>query len=169
VSSSAVDGALAAYARLFAGTGQLGQIVWTRDLFMLGDLRAPTGIIDVPGSAGLIIYGPYLHLPAGSWTARMTLGFSAEAARHSFMVDAVHAGQQIAVTTFQPGSAGIYTTDLFFSLDEPSGAGVEFRVAVGVNNAGGQFALGLVALQPLSMRHADGLGRSVDFTSVLEL
>lgn len=165
----AVDGALGAYARLFVGAGQLGQIVWTRELFMLGNQRPPTEIIDVPTNAGLIIYGPYLHLPAGSWTARVTLGFSAEAARHNFMVDAVYAGRQIAVTTFQPGSAGIFTTDLFFSLDEPIGAGVEFRVAVNDNNAGGQMAFGLVALHPLSMRHTEGLGRSADFASVLEL
>ncbi|HEX3952475.1 MAG TPA: hypothetical protein VHW90_02810 [Stellaceae bacterium] len=166
----AVDGALGAYSRNFTGSGALGQITWTRDLFIRMDEpdKRPTEPIDATGNARILIYGPYLHLPAGSWNARVTLGFSPETARSSFWIDACYAGRQIACATIQPDAGGIYTTDLFFSLEGHSGLGLELRVAVGSDNVRGQLALGIVTLQPLSMRHFDNSGGE-DYSSVLEL
>ncbi len=166
------DGALAAYAECFAG-GDLATIIWTRELFIVnGDSgKRTTDVLEVSGSGCVapLIYGPYIHLPPGSWTARVLLGFSSEAAGYTFLVDAC-AGRQLACTSFQPGKAGVYTADINFSLDEPSGHGLEIRVWVGSDYARGQLAFGHVILRPLAMRQPDAIiGSQDDFRSVLDL
>ena len=99
----------------------------------------------------------------------MIVGFSPEAAGHTFLVDAC-ADRQLACTSFQPGKAGVYTADINFSLDEPSGHGLEIRVWVGSDYARGQLALGHVILRPLAMRQPDAIiGSHDDFRTVLDL
>jgi hypothetical protein len=166
-----LSGALAGYREQLRG-GDLGQIIWTRDLFIAADhagnltesLEASKGSPICP-----IIYGPYIHLPAGSWTARVVLGFSPEAAGHTFLVDAF-SGRQLGSTSFQPERAGVYTVDINFSLDEPSGHGVEIRVWVWSDYARGKVAFGHVILRPLAMRQPDAvIGSPDDFRTVLDL
>jgi hypothetical protein len=166
------DGALAAYAECFAG-GELATITWTRELFIVngGTGKGTADVLEVPRGPHVapLIYGPYIHLPPGSWTARVLLGFSSEAAGHTFLVDAC-AGRQLACTSFQPGRAGVYTADINFSLDEPSGHGLEIRVWVGSDYARGQLAFGHVILRPLAMRQPDAtVGPQDDFRTVLDL
>jgi hypothetical protein len=162
------DGALLAYREGF-GTGRLDEIVWKRDFFAFGEGNSPTEPFDVAGGSRILIYGPYIHLPAGSWTAQAVLGFSPEAARHTFLVD-IYGGVQLASTTFRPEKPGVYKADLTFSVGEPSGQGLEVRVMVTDDRAVGQLAFGHVVLRPLAMRSADPAGGSgSDFTDVLAL
>ena len=66
--------------------------------------------------------------------------------------------------------AGVYTLDIDFSLDEPSGMGLEIRVFVSSDNSRGQLAFGHVALRPLAMRQPDAIiGSQDDFRTVLDL
>jgi hypothetical protein len=165
-----VDGALADYGRTFID-GVLKQIVWTRDLFSLAvdSSKPPTELLDVSGGSRILIYGPYIQLPTGSWTAQITLGFSEEAGRYNFLVDA-YAGHQLACTSFQPQGGGIYVTNINFFLAESSGPGIEIRVIVASENARGHLAFGQVLLTPLAMRHPDTeTGSSDDFRAVLEI
>jgi hypothetical protein len=165
-----VEGALGAYARCFAGD-DLAAIIWPRELFIVnGDSgRGLTDALDVRGGMRILIFGPYIHLPAGSWTARVFLGFSPEAAGHTFLVDA-YSGGQLGSTSFQPERAGVYTVDINFSLDEPTGQGVEIRVWVWSDYAQGQMAFGHVILRPLAMRQPDVItGSQYDFRTVLDL
>jgi len=167
-----LDGALLGYRDLFF-TGNLGQLVWTRDLFALAaDPGASPGEpIDVAGGTRLLIFGPYIQLPGGSWTAQVVLGFSAEAAVHTFLVD-VYAEGQLAATTFRPEVAGIYRAELAFSVGEPGGKGVEVRIGV-IDHDGhgsGQVAFGQVVLRLLAMRHTEEAAPAgEDFTLVLAL
>jgi hypothetical protein len=149
------DGALLGYRNLFLDGG-LDQAIWTRDLFHLAvdPGGSPTELIDVAGGGRVLIYGPYIHLPRGSWTARVVVGFSQEAAGHTYLID-VFADGQLASTTFQPDGAGVYNADLTFSLGDPSGKGVEVRVMVVSDNARGQIAFGHAVLRPLALRRAD--------------
>jgi hypothetical protein len=172
-----VEGALAAYAKCFAGD-DLGTIIWPREFFIVnGDSgQTLTDALDVRGGLRVLIFGPYIHLPAGSWTARVVLGFSPEASGHTFLVDAFSlvdgfSGQQLGSTSFQPQRAGIYTVDINFSLDEPSGHGVEIRVWVWSDYARGQVAFGHVILRPIAMRQPDVIitGSQDDFRTVLDL
>lgn len=166
-----VEGALAAYAKYFAG-GDLAAIIWPRELFIVnGDSgKGLTDALDVSGGIRILIFGPYIHLPAGSWTARVLLGFSPEAAGHTFLVDA-YSGGQLGSTSFQPERAGVYTVDINFSLGEPSGQGVEIRVWVWSDYARGQVAFGHVILRPIAMRQPDAIitGSQDDFRTVLDL
>jgi hypothetical protein len=166
-----LDGALAAYGEFFAG-GNMGPIVWTRDLFALvGDpTQKPTHLIDVSGGARCLIYGPYIHLSPGSWNARAVLGFSRDAAGHIFLVDACCSDRQLAATSFQPDTPGVQTVELNFSLGEATGQGVEIRVMVLGERAKGQLAFGHVTLTPLALRHAEAeIQFGDDFESVLRL
>jgi hypothetical protein len=165
-----VEGALGAYAKCFAG-GDLAAITWPRELFIVnGDSGSGlTDALEVGGGMRILIFGPYIHLPAGSWTARVVLGFSTEASGHTFLVDAF-SGRQLGSTSFQPERAGVYTVDINFSLDEPSGQGVEIRVWVWSDFARGQVAFGHVILRPLAMRQPDAItGSQDDFRTVLDL
>jgi hypothetical protein len=166
-----VDGALAGYRECFAG-GSLTQIVWTRDLFILDSQGSgPTGVSDLSGSTCIrpFIYGPYIHVPPGFWTARVLLGLSQEAARYTFLVDA-YSGGPLASTSVRPEGGGIYTAHVNFSVSDPSGQGVELRVWVDTDNAKGQLAFGNVVLRPLAIRHPDvGTGSPNDFRAVLDL
>jgi hypothetical protein len=165
-----VDGAVLPYQGWFTD-GRLDQITWTRDLFHLASdpSRAPTEPLDVSGGTRILIYGPYMQLPAGTWTAQVVLGFSPGAAAHTFLVDAFADGQ-LAATTFQPGRPGIYTAELTFSLGTNVGKGVEVRVTVMDGHAQGQLAFGHVVLNPIAMRAPDGPFSSPnDFAAVLEL
>jgi hypothetical protein len=165
-----VEGALGGYANFFAG-GDLTAIIWPRELFIVnGDSgKGLTEVLEVRGGIRILIFGPYIHLPAGSWTARVLLGFSPEAAGHTFLVDA-YSGGQLSSTSFQPQRGGVYTVDLNFSLDEPSGQGVEVRVWVWGDYARGHVAFGHVILRPIAMRQPDGIvGSQEDFRTVLDL
>jgi hypothetical protein len=165
-----VDGALSGYRECFA-SGNLGQLIWTRDLFILvsDPSRAPTQPVDVAGGVRYLVFGPYIDLPSGSWTARVVLGFSPETAGHSFVVDAF-AGRQLGATTVVPASGGIYTTEVSFTLGEQSGLGAEIRVMVTSEIARGALAFGRVELRPLATREPDvAPGVSAEFSSVLDL
>jgi hypothetical protein len=163
-----LDGALAGYQRWFRGD-RLDQLIWTRELFhRFGDDRAPTAPVDVAGSGPVLVFGPYVHLPAGAWSARIVLGFSPETAPFSFLVD-VYTDRQLAVVTLQPGPNRVHTADLNFSLPAPSGTGVEVRLLVTSETASGRIAFGRVVLQPLGAPRPDAAAGSEDFASVLEL
>jgi len=170
-SRKTLDGALAPYGAFFAGAN-MSQFVWTRDLFaIVGDpIKKPVHLIDVSGGARCLIYGPYIHLPPGSWNARLVLGFSREATGHIFLVDACCCDQQLAATSFRPDSTGIQTAEISFSLGEKTGQGVEVRVMVLDEHAKGQLAFGHVTLTPLALEHFDGATQARDnFEAVLDL
>ncbi len=164
-----VDGALASYAEQFGG-GAFGQIVWRRELFILhaDDFARPTGIIDLAGPPRTLVYGPYIHLLPGRWSARVTLGVSPDAAGNAFLVDAFADTRQLGHAVLVPEKGGVYAADIDFSLEQPSAKGLEIRVLVTNQNARGRLALGQVVLQPLAMRPPDAFSGAEDFESVLE-
>jgi FkbM family methyltransferase len=162
------EGALGAYRKGLAGE-RLDRIIWTRELFIRGDIAVPPTMLIEVGGGRMLVYGPYIQLPAGSWSAQVVLGFSPQTAPSSFLVD-IYAEGQLASTTMQPGSGGVYTAELIFSVAEPRGKGIEVRVLVASNQAAGWLAFGHVILQPLAIRDADATAEaSSDFERVLDL
>lgn len=161
--------ALAGYEESFAGK-TLGQLAWNRELFAAADPdKRATDILDLSGGARIIVFGPYIHLPPGSWTARVYLGLSPEAAGHTLLIDA-YAGAELAAASLQPASGGIYATDVNFALDEESCEHpVEIRVTVTQHDAKGQLAFGRVVLQVQAMRRPDTIAGLEEFASVLDL
>jgi hypothetical protein len=168
-----VDGALAGYAELTAGGG-IGQIVWTRDLFIAASdpSKRPTDILDVSDVSGddrFLIYGPYIRVPPGLWTAKVILGVSEETLGHTFVVDA-YAGKPLARVSFQSTGSGVYAPEISFSLDASPDSGLEIRILVGSNGAKGQLALGNVVLRHMSIPDPDDIpDLNRDFRAVLNL
>ena len=164
-----VAGAVAGYEECFAGRG-LGQIVWNRDLFFGGDERSrATDVMELAGNARVVVYGPYIHLPAGHWTAQVYLGISPEAAGQMLLIEA-YAGVPLAAASLQPPSAGIFVVEVSFALGDPGGQGVEIRVCVAQDDAQGRLAFGRAVLRPSeAVRQPDPIGDWEDIESVLDL
>lgn len=163
-----LEGALAAYDDIFRG-GQIGRIVWTRELFLLvADSTAPMQPVDMSGAQGTLVFGPYLHLPPGEWSAQVVLGFSRETVGTTILID-VFSETQLACTTFQPRAPSIHVAELTFSTGQPRGLGIEIRVMVASETAAGQLAFGQVVLQPLAARLSGFAATAQDFEAVLDL
>ena len=125
------------------GAGQeASPIVWPTKVFFSGDnpdSPAPLAA-DLTGGARILYYGPYLHLPAGRWTARMLVGFSAGSRGTPFSIE-VYGSKLLARATMVPQAKGIFTASFKFSNDAPYDA-IEIRVRTDRGAIEGQFALG---------------------------
>lgn len=163
-----VEGALSPYHRYFL-SGSLDEIVWARGLFLRSDGGSPSEPIDAAGGARILVYGPYIQLPAGRWTARVVLGFSPETAGSSFVVDAFAEGGQLAIVAIDPERGGVYAADIDFEITEAHSTGLEIRVTVASEHARGRLALGHVVLQRRSAGRQDPIDSAQDFATVLDL
>lgn len=149
-----IAGALDPFAASFAG-GELGTIVWERDLFFISEEppRAPdpppaSRPVDITGRPRHLLYGPYMTLPPGSWSATIALGFSPEAAELSYVVE-IGSGTQgvLCAQTVQPGEQRLVELGLSFTLAEPDF--VEIRIGNERAAFDGRLALGYVVLTPV--------------------
>jgi len=143
-----VAGALDPYTARF-GEGELGPITWERELFFVSgkpNERLPASHpVDITGGARFLIYGPYITLPPGSWSATVALGFSKEAAEIGYVVDFV-AGTQLSHVRIEPGSERQMEVDLHFTIDKPLDQPIVMRVASERAAFDGRLALGHVTL-----------------------
>jgi hypothetical protein len=165
-----VNGALGAYADHFAG-GNLGPITWTKELFLIGDPpndRA-TRAVDVTGRARCLIFGPYIMLPSGSWSATVVLGFSKEAAESSYVVEifaGTHLGTHLTRTTLRPVEEGVFEVNLAFSIEEPTEDHVQVRIFNERASFDGLLAMGQVTFARQTRSRSE---RLPDLTSVLSM
>ena len=121
-----------------------GPIVWPTEAFLSGDRPdTPASLVaELTGGARILYYGPYFYLPAGSWSARMMVGFSAGARRTPFSVEVV-AGQLLARASMIPESKGIFHASFGFTHDDASQP-VEIRVRTDRGAIEGRLAFGNV-------------------------
>jgi hypothetical protein len=138
------DGALSAYRELFLGE-PLSQIIWARDLFLTENGQPATQAIELTGRRRFLIYGPYIRVPAGHWTAEVVLGFSQEAAEINFTIDAC-AGAPLAVASIRPPKEGIFPVTLNFEVTEANDNLLEIRVVNDRAAFDGKMALMIVTL-----------------------
>lgn len=143
-------GALDAYHEYFGGHG-MGEIVWTRDLFVCGDdpQQPATGVIDIAGEVRNLLFGPYIVLPPGYWHGTMTLAVSQEASTTPFSAE-VLAGPRCALlaqTSFTPDARGVCRAAFSFTIDTSTDQPIALRVANTRPVQAGRLALGQVALQ----------------------
>jgi hypothetical protein len=148
-----IAGALAPYERLLASGGALEPLVWERDLFYVtaddssGTIVPATEPIDVTGRARFLVFGPYINLAPGSWSATVVAGFSAETAGSSFIIE-IAAGIQLAYTRVQPTGEQVIETDLQFAITDAASQPVEVRIVSERAAFEGRIALGHVHLAP---------------------
>jgi hypothetical protein len=147
-----VNGALGAYTQYFGGD-ELGKITWERQLFYIYDEPpAPQPIpatrpVDITGRIRFLVYGPFIRLPPGSWTASVILGFSPEAAGMGYSVE-VFAGTRLAHARLEPGSESVVEVVLHFSIDESVDQPVQIRIHNERAAFDGRLALGCVTMTP---------------------
>jgi hypothetical protein len=154
-----VNGALGGYLDYFAGAG-LGKITWERDLFFISEEPAShepvpaSRPVDITGRIRFLVYGPFINLPPGSWSASVILGFSPEAAGMTYIIE-VFAGIQLTHVRIEPGDERIFEVNLHFSLD----AAVDHPVQIRIHNErpafDGRLALGYVTLTPQASVRGD--------------
>jgi hypothetical protein len=114
-----------------ARDGHLSPITWARDLFFLGDQpnERATGPVDITGRARCLLHGPYIMLPAGSWSLSLTMLFSREAAEHEFLVE-ICTDRLLASGTIRPQREGSTESNLDFSLDDLTEYPIAIRVSL---------------------------------------
>jgi hypothetical protein len=146
-----VNGATQPYSSHFNDGADLEPLVWERELFYIYEdppAASPvpaTQPVDVTGRARVLIYGPGVNLPPGNWSAKVVLGFSAETAGMSFIVE-VFAGKQLTCTRLQPLGAQVLEANLNFTIENTIEQRVEVRVLSERAAFDGRVALGYATL-----------------------
>lgn len=124
-------------------------IVWPGATFLRGDSpnQQLAHEMDLAGGARCLVYGPYLHVPAGRWAARATLAFGAETREQTFALEVV-AGDVIGRIRVSPQAPGRYAATVPFTTSAPL-MPVELRVLMENGAIEGSLALEEVRLSPL--------------------
>jgi hypothetical protein len=149
---SIADGACQPYIAHFAGN-QLDRLVWEPELFYTSEdppsatLLPLTEPIDVTGRQRFLVYGPFINLPSGSWSADVVLGFSAETTGVGFSIE-VFAGSQLAHTRIEATGEQVIQSRLYFTLDNAVDQAVQIRISNERAAFDGRLALGYVAMTP---------------------
>jgi hypothetical protein len=93
------------------------------------------------------VYGPFINLPPGPWSASVILGFSPEAAGMTYIVE-VFAGTQLTHARVEPEDERIFEANLHFSID----AAIDHPVQIRIHNErpafDGRLAVGYVTVTP---------------------
>jgi hypothetical protein len=93
---------------------------WPVSLYMSSD--HPTGPfpgrVELLGPARFIAYGPYLHLTAGQWQAKIAFEVVENRSGNELYVD-VYAGEILSVITTQLPARGTYTFQIGFEISNP--------------------------------------------------
>ena len=149
-----ISGAVAPYVSYFTG-GNLERLVWEPDLFYMseepaGPTLAPvTRPVELTGRVRFLVYGPFINLPPGTWSADVVLGFSAEAAGMAFNVE-VFAGGQLAQTRFEVAGEQVLEARLYFTIGEAIDQPIQLRISNERAAFDGRLALGYVTITPQS-------------------
>jgi hypothetical protein len=149
---SIADGACQPYIAHFAGN-QLDRLLWEPELFYTSadppsaTLSPLTEPIDVTGRQRFLVYGPFINLPSGSWSADIVLGFSAETTGVGFAIE-VFAGSQLAHTRIEATGEQVVQSRLYFTLDNAVDQAVQIRISNERAAFDGRLALGYVAMTP---------------------
>jgi hypothetical protein len=147
------NGALLPFVSHLVPDADLEPFVWEPELFYLseeplaGSLIPASRPVDITGRARFLIYGPYINLPPGSWSANIILGFSAEAAGMSFMVE-IFAGRQLSQMRVEPSAEQIIEANLHFVIDNSVDQPVQIRIFTERAAFDGRLALGYVTIAP---------------------
>ena len=87
---------------------------WRRELFSYPKppiADEPPYTFDLSGRPKFVIFGPYLTMPPGLWTARFELTFDASSTRHRYRADWGGVTEYQSVE-FRPERAGVYQIEL---------------------------------------------------------
>jgi hypothetical protein len=147
-----IDGAFEPYIAHFGGA-PLERLVWEPELFYVtvdppsAGLLPLTGPVDVTGRTRFVVYGPFINLPPGAWSADVVLGFSAETSGVAFIIE-VFAGSQLAHARIEVAGEQVIQSRLYFTIENSVDQAVQIRVFNERAAFDGRLALGYVAMTP---------------------
>jgi hypothetical protein len=85
--------------------------------------------LDLMGPARLLIWGPYMHLPKGKWTACMEFEVLDNLSRNTVMADVLIGGSFAGLGEFDLPSRGIFSWNLKFEVTDITKA-IEVRLTL---------------------------------------
>lgn len=127
----------------------LEEIVWSREFFYDGTTLTspPPATVDLTGPARCLFYGPYLHLPAGRWEARIILGFSPQITDTWLKVD-IYTDDVQAIFFSRVKRGGVYAMPITFEVSD-SRQPIQMRIFIERGEIDGQMGLAMVRLKPV--------------------
>ena len=121
-------------------------IGWPLALFTCPDTEHWREPIDLTGPARVIMYGPYLHLPAGQWVARVEFEIDGAISGVEAATDVVSSGSVVEKTFLMP-TKGIFAFEIGFSVSDPRHT-VEIRLMTKRSAIEGQLLVRSVVVRP---------------------
>jgi len=107
---------------------------WSRDLFSYPKpplANEPPHTFDLTGRPKFLVFGPYLTMPAGAWTARFELTFDAPSTRHRYRADWGGVTEYQSLE-FRPERPGVYQIELTHDWSEAAPCELRLLVMEGV-------------------------------------
>ncbi len=100
--------------------GSVRSFVWSHETFFDGDERGQglPQTFSLTGPSRCVGYGPYFHLPAGTWTAQIVFGVSKRACGIALRFD-VHNGEICGTLNVRPAKAGFFTAQTMIRIERP--------------------------------------------------
>ncbi|TXI03068.1 MAG: hypothetical protein E6Q76_14560 [Rhizobium sp.] len=112
----------------FGGDAPGNAIFWPKETFLSGDRLGETldDIVDLTGGARCLLYGPYLHLPAGQWNAKLAFDVDEDCYGQVFTVE-VHSGELLGRLRICPEGTGSFVAAVPVNVVDPR-APIEIRL-----------------------------------------
>jgi len=99
---------------------RIDEIYWHRQFFQNGDVpnRQLEGTTILTGPARYVFFGPYLHLPRGTWNAEVQIELL-DCRSDTIAFADVFIGQTLNAVTMRFPRQGVYAFDLTFKVEDP--------------------------------------------------
>ena len=122
------------------------EIEWPLALFTRPDNKPWSAPFDLTGPARALFWGPYMHLPAGEWTARVEFEVDDAMSGVEALTD-VRVNETVIEKNFAMPAKGIFSYDLSFRVDDPHHA-IEIRLFIKKSAIEGVFLPRSVRVRP---------------------
>jgi hypothetical protein len=142
-----IDGALLPYMSTDSSRA-LESLVWGRELFFVGDAptEAATYAVDVTGRVRCLIYGPYILIPSGAWTANVVFACSKELSGMAFMIEILSGPDRLGMARLLPSKAGVFEVAINITVEKSAALPIEIRIFNERAAFDGRLGLGNVTL-----------------------
>jgi len=147
-------GAFGSYARYLNGEA-LNDVIWEPDLlYITAELQENRSLpalrsADITGRPRCLISGPAISLPSGTWSAKLPVMLSPEAAELGYLVE-IAAGLPLTSTRIGAHAGRHVELTLQFTTDNSVEDPLEIRIWNERSAFDGELALGPMTLTPLS-------------------
>ncbi len=141
-----VDACLGPFGALAAGT-PVTRVTWPGALFAPSSVEQEgyDKVCDLTGTARILVYGPYLHLPRGRWVATPSFTVENNESGNTMTVDICSAGEVLAGGRCLLPPQGKFSCQIAFEITEPRQA-IEVRFATKYGAIEGDFRLHEIVL-----------------------